>query len=103
MSVYEICENKYNKKSIILRCDCTSDQHQLEFNYWLKDDWDNLFIGVTLIKSTFFKRLKYIFRYLFNFAKFGGAYEESIFTRDDVKDLVIFLNKYLECTKNEKN
>lgn len=105
MSVYEIKENIYDKQAVILRCDCTSDTHQLEFSYWINNspdefDFDELFIGVTLKKQfSFFRRLIVAFRYLFGWPGKFEAYEESLFSRNDVEHLMDFLDKYLEYNK----
>lgn len=98
MAVYELIETRFRLKAIILKSDYCSFEHELEFMYFLDDEYPELYILTRLTSETqgFFARLRHAVKYVFGYKSRYGAFDEVDLGTKDAERLISFLRDFLK-------
>ena len=78
-----------------LECRCSSDEHQIMIKYFLDKDDDFLSLSIHLVSErNIFKRIVTAFKYIFGYKSKHSDFEEFIFKREDIFELMRVLEDY---------
>ena len=66
----------------LIICACGDPEHQMIFR--TIDGDDDVYVGIYLVKFSFFKRLWYGIKYIFGYQSKYGAFDEIILTKKHV-------------------
>lgn len=88
----------------VIVCGCGSDEHMLVLEQWeyIREDWGRYVHGIVdgpelftiamhLPRTTFFGRLKYAFKYLFN--KHDGGFTDMFITLGSAGKILAFIER----------
>ena len=64
----------------VLVCDCSSAEHQIIVRHDKGDD--DMYLTIHLIRTSFWYRVKYAFRYIFGYKCRYGAWDEFAFKKE---------------------
>lgn len=75
----------------VMICECHSAEHQVIF--WYDEEDGDLYCEPHLTtRCNFFRRLWYGLKYAFGYKSKFGAWDETIFKKEDLKKLQIYIN-----------
>jgi len=105
MPIYKLTNPKWDEDSIIIGCDCGSNEHQIVVSIWPEvndDEQCEFFLAPHLrIYDGFFKRLWAAIRYVFGHKSRYGHFGEIVLTPNDVREMFRFFDKHID--RLEKN
>jgi hypothetical protein len=83
--------------AVLMLCDCGCKEHMIEFSYWPRDEWPELFFEFHLVTHrNILKRLWVAIRHVFGYRCRYGEWDELVMNPKDAKSLARFLVEYAE-------
>ena len=73
------------RSGVLVICECGSSEHQLIIKTF--DDDEDVYVDVHLVSYSFWKRVKYAFKYIFGYKSKYGAFDEIIINKQEFKQL----------------
>jgi len=99
MTVYKLVTPEFDEHAISVTCACHSAEHNLQLAYYDDaDDWE-LFVSVHLVSRGLLSRLWTAIRYVFGYRCRYGEWEELLIGTRDAREVIEFLQAYLDKRK----
>jgi hypothetical protein len=85
-------------------CECGSMYHNVIFSRIDEDNWaDEMFISIHLVEGPWYERVWKAIKYVFGYTNVWGHYDEIVIGPDKAKDIINYLNKFLERNEGKKD
>jgi len=96
MPVYKLATPEFDEHSIVISCECSSKEHNIQLSYYDDPaDWE-MYVSFHLVRHGFFRRLWRAIKYVLGYHCRYGEWDELLIGTRDAREIGAFLQEYMD-------